>query len=267
MAVKTPAFTVGIEEEYLLVDLETRDLVIDPPDSMMVECQKHLEGQVSPEFLRSQIEIGTRVSSTVQEARADLVRLRTVVSEVAKDYGMAPIAASTHPFAEWNKQLNTDKERYNALAQDFGAVIRRLVICGMHVHVGIEDDEVRLDGRETLRKRGEGLGRRQSAVHRREQTCQEPLPPAGSPPEDVADRVVHAEPGARQRGEFLVEEHAVRGGGAEDPARPGEPGVVPGGTGRGAPGGGGQGGLLRWGRVQYRREGSRRAGGSDDEEP
>ena len=140
-----PRFTIGVEEEYLLVDRETRDLVRDPPASMMEECQELLEGQVSPEFLRSQIEIGTQVCTDVAGVRVELTRLRGAVAEVAARHGLAPIAASTHPFADWTQQLHTDKERYNVLARDLQAVVRRLVICGMHVHVGIEDDEVRID--------------------------------------------------------------------------------------------------------------------------
>ncbi len=140
-----PPFTIGVEEEYLLVDRETRALVRDPPEEMMAQCQELLEGQVGPEFLRSQIEIGTRVCADIAGVREDLRRLRSAVAEVADRYGMAPIAASTHPFADWTQQLHTDKDRYNVLARDLGVVVRRLVISGMHVHVGIGDDETRID--------------------------------------------------------------------------------------------------------------------------
>ena len=145
MTVAEPEFTIGVEEEYLLVDKTTRDLVSEPPPSMMAECEARLKGQVSPEFLRSQIEVGTGVCRSVTEARADLARLRKTVAEVAAHHGMAPIAASTHPFAHWDVQKHTDKERYNVLARDLQAVARRLMICGMHVHVGISDSELRID--------------------------------------------------------------------------------------------------------------------------
>jgi carboxylate-amine ligase len=140
-----PRFTVGIEEEYLLVDCATRDLCTDPPGEMLAECERRLEGQVSPEFLRSQIEVGTRVCRTMQEAREDLARLRATVVEVAGQHGLAPIAASTHPFATWDEQKPTERARYMSLARDLQGVARRLVICGLHVHVGIEDDELRID--------------------------------------------------------------------------------------------------------------------------
>jgi carboxylate-amine ligase len=81
----------------------------------------------------------------VQEARDQLVELRSTVGAIAGEFGLAPIASSTHPFAEWSHQQHTDKERYNVLAQDLQHVARRLVICGMHVHVGIEDNELRID--------------------------------------------------------------------------------------------------------------------------
>ncbi|HLF58868.1 MAG TPA: carboxylate-amine ligase [Alphaproteobacteria bacterium] len=145
MTAGEPKFTVGIEEEYLLIDRATRDLVSEPPPSMMSECESRLRGQVSPEFLRSQIEVGTRVCGSIAEARSDLAHLRATVAEVAGQHGYAPIASSTHPFARWDVQKHTDKERYNTLARDLQAVARRLVICGMHVHVGIEDEELRID--------------------------------------------------------------------------------------------------------------------------
>jgi carboxylate-amine ligase len=140
-----PPFTVGIEEEYLLVDRQTRDLAVDVPSDLMVECQRRLEGQVSPEFLQSQIEVGTSVCGSIKQAAQEVARLRRCVSEVATEHGLAPIASSTHPFAAWDRQKHTDKERYNVLARDMQAVARRLVICGMHVHVGFDDDDLRID--------------------------------------------------------------------------------------------------------------------------
>ena len=145
MVVERPAFTIGIEEEYLLVDPETRDLARDPGPAVMDECSAILGSQVSPEFLKAQVEVGTRVSSTVGEARDDLRRLRTALFEVVDRHGLALIAASTHPFADWADQQVTERDRYLLLAKDLQVVVRRLVICGMHVHVGIEDPEVRID--------------------------------------------------------------------------------------------------------------------------
>ena len=145
MAVKDPPFTIGIEEEYLFVDLETRNLAVDPPKTMMADCESLLTGQVSPEFLRAQIEVETRVCTSVGEARDDLAHLRSTVAGVANNHGLGLIAAATHPFAKWNEQQHTDKERYNELAKDMQALARRLLICGLHVHVGIEDDDLRIE--------------------------------------------------------------------------------------------------------------------------
>lgn len=140
-----PSFTVGVEEEYLLVDLETREAVIDPPSTLLAACERRLAELVRPEFLTSQIEVSTPICRTVGEAGAHLQRLRQQVAEVAGEYGLAPIAASTHPFTEWQTQRHTDKARYHAIARDMQAVARRLLICGMHVHVGLDDDELRID--------------------------------------------------------------------------------------------------------------------------
>ena len=142
---KEPAFTLGIEEEYLLVDRASRDLASDPPAAMLDECQARLSERVKPEFLRAQIEVGTSVCESLPQARAELAELRAVVAEIAAAHGLAPIAAATHPFAQWFLQKTTDRERYIALARDHQAPARRLVICGMHVHVGLDDPELRID--------------------------------------------------------------------------------------------------------------------------
>ena len=145
MGLSEPSFTIGIEEEYLLVDKEIRALAVDPPESMLRKCEYLCKGQVSPEFLRAQIEIGTRVCHTLEEARSELTRLRKVIVDVASEHDLAPIAASTHPFATWGEQKYTEKDRYRILEKEMQAAARRLLICGMHVHVGIEDDQLRIE--------------------------------------------------------------------------------------------------------------------------
>ncbi len=144
MAIDEPPFTIGVEEEYLLVDRESLELA-RAPDALMQACKADLQGQVSPEFLQCQIEVGSGVCRTIGEARDDLRRLRATVARHAADHGLAPIAASCHPFADWKDQHHTDKDRYNALRKDLGGVARRMLICGMHVHVGIEDRDMRID--------------------------------------------------------------------------------------------------------------------------
>ncbi len=141
-----PAFSLGIEEEYLLVDLATRDLVSDPPAELLQRCIAETDGRVSPEFLRSQLEVKTSVCASVSAMRSELAALRRKVCEVAADYGIAPIAASTHPFARsMNRPPHTDQERYATIAREVQGGARRMIICGMHVHVGLDDDELRID--------------------------------------------------------------------------------------------------------------------------
>ncbi|WP_299627011.1 carboxylate-amine ligase [uncultured Tateyamaria sp.] len=139
-----PSFTLGIEEEYLIVDAQTLDLV-PAPEGLMQSCVDALGEQVSPEFLQCQIEVGTGICATVADARADLAHLRRTVQAECNAHGLAPIAVSTHPFAKWHQQHFTDRERYRTLEKDLGGVARRMLICGMHVHVGIEDEDMRID--------------------------------------------------------------------------------------------------------------------------
>lgn len=141
-----PPLTMGIEEEYLLVDRESRDLVHDLPERLLDQCEAFAQGQqVKPEFMRSQVEIGTRVCANVAEAREALRVLRRSVIEVADSHGLAPLAVSTHPFASWQQQEHTARQRYDVLSEEMQGAARRMIICGMHVHVGIDDDELRVD--------------------------------------------------------------------------------------------------------------------------
>ena len=137
-------FTVGIEEEYLIVDVGTMNLVSQMPPDLMKECTQELGSQVSKEFLQCQIEVGTKVCSSIQELRDDLRHLRSTVARIARNHDCLIMAASTHPFSYGATQL-TDDERYLHLAQELRHVVERLYISGMHVHVGISNDELRID--------------------------------------------------------------------------------------------------------------------------
>lgn len=144
MSKPTPSFTLGIEEEYLLVDQQTLDLAAAPKE-LMDKCGAELGKKFSPEFMQCQVEVGTGVCATVSDARVDLAHLRRTVAEIADGFGLAPIAVSTHPFGKWQKQTFTDRERYRALEKDLAGVARRMLIGGMHVHVGIDNDDLRID--------------------------------------------------------------------------------------------------------------------------
>lgn len=140
-----PSLTMGIEEEYLLVDPESRDLVTDPPASFMADCKEALGDQVTHEFLKCQVEVGTPVCADITEARRHLTTLRRTLIRMAEKAGMRLMAASTHPFAKWDRQQHTPAPRYDLLDADMQGIIRRMLICGMHVHLGIEDPDQRID--------------------------------------------------------------------------------------------------------------------------
>ena len=139
-----PDFTIGIEEEYLLVDLETRNLVQNPPGCIQKTCGERLGKRVTEEYLNSQIEVGTSVCKTISEARNQLIELRSTISEIARAEGIGLVASATHPFADWQDQKPTEKERYDVLSEEMQAVARRLLTCGMHIHIGVDDDDLRI---------------------------------------------------------------------------------------------------------------------------
>jgi carboxylate-amine ligase len=143
--ISEPSFTLGIEEEYLLVDPASRELIREAPEDFLSQCEEAIGEQVQAEFLQSQVEVGTRVCANLAEARSELTRLRRAVAQVAAGRNLAIIASSTHPFASSSEQRTTPKARYRMLAHDLQEVARRLVIGGMHVHVGIDDPNVRID--------------------------------------------------------------------------------------------------------------------------
>lgn len=138
-------FTIGVEEEYLLVDQGSKALVADPPADIFASARRALGPQVSLEMMRSQIEIATRKHSTVADAHADLLHLRRAIAAAAEPFGVAPLAVSTHPFTGWNEMLSTPRARYDRVVADLQRVGLRGVFSGMHVHVGIPDNETRID--------------------------------------------------------------------------------------------------------------------------
>ncbi len=139
-----PNLTLGIEEEYQIIDPETRELA-PASEEIISRGQELLGEQIKPEFMRSQVEVGSKVCRDVGEARAEVVRLRGAIHTLAAERGLRMVAASTHPFSKWSEQKLTDADRYEKLEADLRDVARRLLIFGMHVHVGIEDRELRID--------------------------------------------------------------------------------------------------------------------------
>ena len=133
-------FTLGIEEEFQIIDPETRELRSHISE-MIDEGRMILGEQVKPEMHQSMIEIGTGICNNIQEARADLIKLRRAVSNLAGRKGLRIAAASTHPFSSWKDQKITEDPHYEKLIDEMQLLAQSLLIFGMHVHVGIDDRE------------------------------------------------------------------------------------------------------------------------------
>jgi carboxylate-amine ligase len=131
----TAPLTLGIEEEYQIVDPESRELT-SYVQQMMNQGRVVLGSQLKPEFMQSQIEVGSHICRNVYEARQELVRLRRTVTEMAEEHGRKIVAASTHPFSRWQDQQISEGARYDDLANEMKDAARRLLIFGMHVHLG-----------------------------------------------------------------------------------------------------------------------------------
>jgi carboxylate-amine ligase len=133
-------YTLGIEEEFQIVDPKTRELRSHVSE-FLEEGKMILGEQIKPEMIQSMIEVGTGVCKNIQEARADITRLRSIISGLANKTGLVIVAASTHPISRWQDQKIFDDERYELLVQELQTVARSLLIFGLHVHVGIADRE------------------------------------------------------------------------------------------------------------------------------
>ena len=144
---------LGIEEEFFLVDPESRDLLADPDVRIFEMC----EADQGPhkfvrEFLRTQIESNSRVCDSVAEIRTALLETRRVVIKAAETYGAAVMAASTHPFADWKEQAPTPRERYERFVVTFQDSVRRFLISGMHIHAGFGDPNSRIRVMTAIRR-------------------------------------------------------------------------------------------------------------------
>ncbi|HMW00992.1 MAG TPA: carboxylate-amine ligase [Acidobacteriota bacterium] len=133
-------FTLGIEEEFQIIDPNTRELRSRVAE-ILEEGMMLLGEQVKQEMHQSQIEVGTGICKNIQEARADVTKLRRTIATLAAKKNLAIVAASTHPFSHWKDQLITPDERYYALIEEMQQVARALSIYGLHVHVGMESRE------------------------------------------------------------------------------------------------------------------------------
>jgi carboxylate-amine ligase len=139
-----PSLNIGIEEEYQIIDPATRELR-SYVQRFLEQGQTVLPDQIRPEFLQSQVEAGTRICDDIHEARRELIRMRRSIWEMAEREGLWVAAAGTHPFSSWQRQQVSPFGRYPELARFLQDVGRRLLIFGMHVHIGIEDRELLID--------------------------------------------------------------------------------------------------------------------------
>lgn len=138
MTVERPAFTLGVEEEFQLVDPETRELR-SQLQQILEEGRRLLAERVRPELHQSVVEIGTGICTNIQEVRRDVTELRTEIIRLAHRNGLRVAAAGTHPFSHWADQLITPDPRYASIIDELQAVARANLIFGLHVHVGIKD--------------------------------------------------------------------------------------------------------------------------------
>jgi glutamate---cysteine ligase / carboxylate-amine ligase len=136
-------FTLGIEEEFQIVDPVTRELRSHVSE-ILDEGKLLLGEKIKPEMIQSMIEVGTGICANIKEAREDISKLRCIISGLAHKRGKAIVAASTHPFSKWSEQEIYDGDRYKLLIDELQMVARSLLIFGLHVHVGVPDPDRRI---------------------------------------------------------------------------------------------------------------------------
>lgn len=133
-------FTLGIEEEFQIIDPETRELRSHV--SEILEDGKTLLGeQVKPEIIQSMIEVGTGICKNIKEARTDITNLRSILSGLVRKKGLVIVAAGTHPFSHWQDQKIFENARYEVIVEENQMIARSALTFGLHVHVGIPDPE------------------------------------------------------------------------------------------------------------------------------
>jgi glutamate---cysteine ligase / carboxylate-amine ligase len=138
-------YKVGIEEEYFVVDLRTRNLRTTMPKKFYRTSKALLQDRLTTEMLQCQIEVTTSPCKSIGEARRELAQLRRALAENARRHGLGIMAAATHPIALWREQKQTAKERYGKVMNEIQMIGLRDLLCGMHVHVELPDPERRVE--------------------------------------------------------------------------------------------------------------------------
>jgi len=138
-----PRLTIGIEEEFQIVDGEGQ--LKSHSETLLAAARPRLGDQIKPEMMQSVIEAGTKICADISEARTEITTLRGTLAALLAPVGLRIASAGTHPFSHWQDQLVTEQERYKVLEDELQDVIRELLIFGLHVHVGIPDREARVE--------------------------------------------------------------------------------------------------------------------------
>src|ERR1700681_800748 len=141
----TDAYTIGIEEEYFLVDAETKMVAEQRPEAFFAAAKAALGPQLMGEMLQSQIEVATVPHRDMAAAHAELRHLRATIAAIAAQHGLAILAAGTHPTAAWETALQSPADRYDTVMHDLQMLGQRNMLCGLHVHVELPDSEDRVD--------------------------------------------------------------------------------------------------------------------------
>src|SRR5258708_26431768 len=138
-------FKFGIEEEFFLVDADTKSAARAMPAAFLEAAQKATGGEVKGEFVQAQVESVTLPHTDMATARTELRFLRKTVAKVAAEHGLAILAAGTHPTATWSDVPQTESERYDTVMHDLQMIGQRNMLCGLHVHVELPDPDERVD--------------------------------------------------------------------------------------------------------------------------
>jgi len=141
MSLNLQQFTIGVEEEYMVVDPTTRELV-SHEQKIVEAAQKELPDRAKAEMHQAVVEVETSVCSNIEEVEKDIRHLRTSIQQIAGDLGFAIGASGTHPFSHWERQLITDNPRYFQIINEMQDAARSNLIFGLHVHVGMETREM-----------------------------------------------------------------------------------------------------------------------------
>ena len=147
---KAPSLTIGIEEEYQIIDPVTGELK-SYITQILDDGKLLLKEQIKAELHQSMVEVGTEICNTPAEAKLELIKLRRTIMQLAGKHGLVIAAAGSHPFSAWQQQEITPYERYLGVKNDMGDLAQQLLIFGTHVHIGIEDKEFLIDAMNVAR--------------------------------------------------------------------------------------------------------------------